>query len=216
MDEEAAASTHDKREFPRSNLFLAAVLHNGREQAQVKVRNMSPRGAMVESILLPQPGSPVYLIRGSLCAEATVIWRSDKQCGLHFRDEASVKQWMAPPTNQEQTRVDVLISQVKAQRSLSPASASQPWERDRTRQALSSEQIVEDLGSIYRLIDDLAEDLAEEPGTSARHSLKLQNLDVAMQMLAALASDLAGEDNGVSMAKLHDLRVACAQALRSR
>ena len=217
MDESVAAPISDKRELPRSNLFLAAVLHTRTEQATVKVRNMSPRGAMVESPVLPPPGTLIHLIRGALCSEATVIWRSDKQCGVHFSDEVSVKLWMAPPANLEQQRIDAVISQVKAERRPSPPSES-PWQRELAREALSKEQVVEDLGWVYRLIDDLAENLAEEPATFARHALKLQNLDIAMQMLAALAKDLAddtGGPNAVSMAKLRDLRVACAQALRS-
>ena len=205
----------DQRKAPRSNMFLAAVLHTRDEQAAAKVRNMAPRGAMVESELLPAPGTPVHLIRGGLCAEATVIWRSERQCGLHFTKDVAVKQWLAPPANAEQQRIDQMMTQIRSGQPLppgmGPAATAPPAVR------LSTEQLVDDLGAVYRLIEGLADELADDSDAFARHAVKLQNLDVAMQMLAAIAKELVAPDGPpkVSMARLQDLRVACAQALRS-
>ncbi len=57
--------------------------------------------------------------------------------------------------------------------------------------------------------------MAASDETLERHGMKLQNLDIAMQMLRAVAGELTPDDgNGpVRIAKLEDLRVACAQAL---
>jgi hypothetical protein len=57
--------------------------------------------------------------------------------------------------------------------------------------------------------------LASSDQTVARHGLKLQNLDIAMQMVRAIAKELDSDLSGhpVSLAKLADLRIACAKAL---
>jgi hypothetical protein len=41
----------------------------GTEQSQVKVRNMSPNGALVETPLMPPSGTIVDLLRGRLVAQ---------------------------------------------------------------------------------------------------------------------------------------------------
>ena len=208
VDESTASHQPDLRAHPRSNMFLAAVIHAGHQQAPAKVRNMSPRGAMVESDLLPPPGTPVHLIRGPLCVAGTVIWRSERQCGVHFTGEVSVKAWLAPPANVEQGRVDRMIADIRSGQAFSSAAPA-------TTIPVSREEIVEDLGTVYRLIDDLSDALADTPELVMEHATKLQNLDMAMQMLAALAQEVAadGGQRGAG-ARLQDLRTACAQALR--
>lgn len=208
VDESVAPQQPDLRAHPRSNMFLAAVIHAGQQQAPAKVRNMSARGAMVESDLLPPPGTQVHLIRGPLCAAATIIWRTERQCGVHFTGEVSVKTWLAPPANVEQGRVDQMMADIRSGRAsaaMAPAAAT----------PVSREEIVEDLGTVYRLIDDLSDALADTPELVMEHATKLQNLDMAMQMLAALAQEVAndGGQRGAG-ARLQDLRTACAQALR--
>lgn len=208
VDESTAPQQPDLRAHPRSNMFLAAVIHAGQQQAPAKVRNMSARGAMVESDLLPPPGTQVHLIRGPLCAAATIIWRTERQCGVHFTGEVSVKTWLAPPANVEQGRVDQMVADIRSGRlptDAGPAAAI----------PVSREEIVEDLGTVYRLIDDLSDALADTPELVMAHATKLQNLDMAMQMLAALAQEVAadGGQRGAG-ARLQDLRTACAQALR--
>jgi hypothetical protein len=65
-------------------------------------------------------------------------------------------------------------------------------------QARSNEQLVDDLRAVIRLMQDL----------------KLQSLDIAMQMLRAVSAELTpGSGEQVSLAKLEDLRVTCAKAL---
>lgn len=49
-------------------MFLAAVLRAGTEQTPVKVRNMSPNGAMVGAPVMPISGTNVDLMRGPLVA----------------------------------------------------------------------------------------------------------------------------------------------------
>ena len=202
----------DKRMQPRSSMFLAAVMRAGMEQAPVKVRNMSPNGAMVDTSLAPTRGTSVDLMRGPLIARGTVIWSSGNRVGLRFSSDVSVKEWLAPPTAVHQQRVDEIVALVKAGGlpQGDPASA----DRAASQEARKHEQLVDDLAATMRLLSDLEVDLASCDETLARHAMKLQNLDIAMQMLQAVAAELTpGSDERVSLAKLGDLRVTCAKAL---
>jgi hypothetical protein len=170
---------------------------------------MSSDGAMVESPLMLTAGTTVELLRGSLVGRGMVIWSSSNRCGLRFTSEVSVKDWLAAPNKVQQQRVDEIVALVKAgatdlERGDGAVSA-----------ARSLEQLVDDLGAVVRLIQDLEDDLVSCEGTLERHGMKLQHLDIAMQMVRAIAGELAsGESNGpVRDAKLADLRLACAQAL---
>lgn len=208
-DENSVFPAVDARSGSRSSMFLAAVMRAGTEQAPVKVRNMSPYGAMVETPLMPRAGSTVELIRGALVARGTVIWSTAARCGLRFSSEVSVKDWLAAPTKVQQQRVDEFVALVKA-------GATDLGRDDiAPHQARSHDQLVDDLGAVVRLMQDLEDDLASCDETLARHATKLQNLDIAMQMLRAVAGELStgANDGPSSMARLKDLRVACEQAL---
>ena len=129
---------------------------------------------------------------------------------MHFCSEASVKDWLAAPAKVEQQRVDEIVALVKAGYTEDSGQYNNPAE------PRSQEQLVDDLGAVIRLMQDLEEDLAGSDETLARHGLKLQNMDIAMQMLRAVAAELAPQDGGserMSIARLQDLRVSCAQAL---
>lgn len=63
-------------------------------------------------------------------------------------------------------------------------------------------------------MQDLEADLASSEETLARHALKLQNLDIAMQMVRAISLEITGEQ--ATMARLEDLKAVCAEALSAR
>ncbi|GLR48454.1 hypothetical protein GCM10007925_21700 [Sphingomonas astaxanthinifaciens DSM 22298] len=75
-------------------MFIACTLHAGGEHAPVRIRNMSPDGALLETPLLPVPGSRVRLVRETLVAEGIVAWTKDKHLGLRFNSAVSVPIWM--------------------------------------------------------------------------------------------------------------------------
>ena len=62
-EDNLAAEPPDGRSQVRSSMFLAAVMGAGAEQAPVRIRNMSPTGAMMESPITPVPGTQIDLIR---------------------------------------------------------------------------------------------------------------------------------------------------------
>lgn len=190
-------------------MFLAAVLRAGTSQTPAKVRNMSSSGAMIELAAAPSPGKTVELMRGTLIARGSVVWSSPSRCGIRFSSEVLVEDWLAAPTKVQQRRVDEIVSLVKA-------GGADPVPIDGgPTEARTTEELVDDIGAVIRLMQDLEDDLAASAKTLERHGMKLQHLDIAMQMLRAVACELTpdGGDEQCSLAKLKDLRVACAQAL---
>ena len=137
------------------------------------------------------------------------MWSSPDRCGLRFTSEVLVKDWLAVPTKVQQKRVDEFIALVKA------GATDLGLATDAPHEARSHEQIIDDLAAVVRLMQDLEDDLAASEETLERHGMKLQNLDIAMQMMRAVASELtsSGDSGTGSIARLRDLRVACEQAL---
>src|SRR3569623_1927072 len=107
-------SASDARSAARSNMFLAAVLKGSAFSVPVRIRNMSSTGALVEGAAMPDGGSSVRLIRGSLMIPADVVWSAAGRCGLRFGGAGSVREWLAPPSNREQNRVDNTVRVMKA------------------------------------------------------------------------------------------------------
>lgn len=206
----------EARLLPRSSMFVTAVMVVGRNQTPVKVRNMSANGAMVESTLTAPPGTKVKLIRGRLVAEGTIVWDSKNRLGVKLEVEVSVKDWLAGPAKAEQDRVDNMVSLIKAGRALPQAEGADPVIRAEARQ--SNAQCASDLEAVGNLIQDLEDDLASSVETLMRHEVKLQNLDIAMQMLQAIAQQLSCGPGGKRStgSSLDNLRVVCSQALGSR
>jgi len=197
-------------------MFIAATLYWDQHRNPVKVRNMSLTGALVESPVIPPAGARVHLIRGSYSAEGRVVWTDKNRCGLHLATQVNVRDWLAPPTNGEQQRVDQIVALVKAGAvPLPTGSLNARPERPDLPASLSTDQLTHDLGLVSQLIEDLGDDLASEPDTLMNHATKLQNLDIAMQMLGAICSELSASDSGDGsrMARIEDLRTSCDQAL---
>jgi len=205
----------DARSAPRTNMFIAATLYWDQHRNPVKVRNMSLTGALVQSPVVPPAGARVHLIRGSFSAEGRVVWADKNRCGLHMMTPVNVRDWLSPPTNSEQQRVDQIVALVKAGAVPIPAGPLGRPDRPELPPSLTNDQLTHDLGLAPQLTEDLGDNLAEEPDTLMRHATKLQNLDIAMQMLAAICSELSADDgsNGARMARIEDLRTSCDKAL---
>ena len=211
----SAALQSNGRSASRTNMFIAATLVWGKHRNPAKVRNMSATGALVESPVVPAPGTRVLLVRGSFSADGSVVWADRNRCGLHLTTAIDVRSWLAPPANVEQQRVDQVVAIVKA--GAVPLPVKRATGSHGSSQLLSSEQLTQDLALVSKLIEDLGDDLASDPATLMRHAAKLQNIDIAMQMLAALCTEMRAEEpgSGAHVPRLEDLRTSCGQALRN-
>ena len=200
----------DPRANARTNMFLAAVIRQPGLSLPVKVRNMSVAGALVEGAALPAEGADVLLVRGSLTVSATVAWCSEGRCGLRFSSLACVRDWLAPPTNPGQQRVD------EAVRVLKLGAVPMPQRSASGHEARSNQsgQFGDDLRRVGRLIQHLSQAISNDGDAVIRHADELQNLDIALQTIAALADALeSGASESASAPRLDSLRASCAAAL---
>ena len=82
-----------KRRAKRARVLLAAKLWVGSSEIDVRLRDLSQKGALVECQNLPPVGSEVVFSRGSIRVPARVAWAGEGRVGLEFAymiDESEV------------------------------------------------------------------------------------------------------------------------------
>ena len=104
----------DLRHGARTHLFVIATLCWDAGSTPVHVRNMSANGALIEGAILPKPGSPFVLKRGSLQVGGRIAWAASRQAGLAFSATVSVADWMARQANARQDQIDEIVSALKS------------------------------------------------------------------------------------------------------
>ena len=212
-----ATTTRDEgpeaRRAARSSMYVAAVLcSSGGASSPVRIRNMSPTGALIEGGFAVARGETVHLVRGGLSTEACAVWCASGRCGLKFPRSVEVKSWLAPPGNGEQQRVDALVRLVQAGAVPLPVPELDPPVVASVGRAA---QFADDLGGVGAMLGALSDALAEHPRVIAEHAGALQSLDIAMQMLAAIAEELRDGADAAGT-KLCSLRRSMAEALAQR
>jgi hypothetical protein len=181
--EHKKASEYDARREPRTSLFVMATLYFDSGSAPVKVRDLAPRGALIEAGAIPNPGTRVRLCRGSFSVTGEVVWQKAQRGGLRFDSSVSVTDWLPGGAMAHQASVDRKVQQVKfseSTQSLAP-SASRPLSYSK----LSAKDLIE----LRVAIESLADDLAGDSDVVQRHSSKLQTLDLAVQLLKRLVAE---------------------------
>jgi hypothetical protein len=209
------SSAADARGAARASLYIAAALYCDGSPSPVKIRNISATGALVEGAVIPSVGALVQLVRGGLIVHGLVAWCVDGRCGLKFSGCVDVQQWRAVPSNSEQQRVDEVVRLVKAGAvplPVPPLSQLSPEAGNDSGAELSG-----DLQRASELLDNLGAVLAGDPDIVTRHGAAMQNLDIAMQVIAAVQAIIAGHcDFEIDGAKLQGLRRSADQALQRR
>ena len=81
MDESIAPQT---RRSPRSNVLLSATVELGSASFQVKLRNLSEQGALIEGKDLPLEGCEVIFKRNDLSVPGRIAWVNGAQAGIAF------------------------------------------------------------------------------------------------------------------------------------
>jgi hypothetical protein len=203
LGENARGGGDEYRDLARTNMFIAAMLHAGGGAAPVKIRNMSPEGALAEAPHLPGAGSIIDLVRGKLCASGEVVWQAGSRCGLRFDRAIVVKDWMSLG-HTAQSALERSVVKFRSGLSQDEALAED-----------IAGGIGAEVGRLAALLDRLGEGLSGDPRVLADHGETLQALDLAAQLSAALRnavdSDLAISCEG--RARLRALRPSCIAAL---
>jgi hypothetical protein len=206
-----AAGGHAPRP-PRKNLLLGATIEAGALKAPVRLRNLSSSGAMLEGAVLPDPGVSLVLHRSDIRMGATVVWHVQGRCGVRFDETSiSVDEWVAgvrTPSfrgQQGQARVDAIQDAVRT--GSLPAEAPVPASA-RLSVAELEARVAEEIIYVRRLLDELGEDVADDPIVLQRHMRALQNLDRASQMLEHLGAILSAPDRlaAAEAVKMQELR----------
>lgn len=171
MAEPFAAS--EQRVERRNNMFVAAVLHWQGAPAAVRIRNLSPGGALIEGDRLPEIGTSVRLIRGRLSVAGELLWRDATHAGLQFSAPVRVADWLpAGARNAGQQRVDQIVFETKAAGSVTGITPSAPSPPD--------------YAAIAAALTRAGEELIADPGLAERFPDALQAIDIAAQALTLL------------------------------
>jgi hypothetical protein len=165
----------------RTNMFVLASLVASGVHNRIKIRNLSPSGAMVEGPVLPRVGMQVNLCRAELTLQGWIVWAKDGRAGIRFHSRTVVSDWL-PTTNNGQRAVDQAVALAQAERSagLAPRAAAP---------LAPSLATGEDLRRIALLLDQLADEMADDPACTAKFMTKLQALDLASQALRRYARE---------------------------
>lgn len=86
MDE--SANIHNRRQR-RSNVLLTAVLELSGRELEVKLRNLSAEGALVEGEVLPVEGAEIRFRRHELKVGGRIVWVRGKRAGVSFHQQLS-------------------------------------------------------------------------------------------------------------------------------
>jgi hypothetical protein len=202
----------EARGAARASIYIAAALYCDGSPSPVKIRNMSATGALIEGAVIPSPGALVQLVRGCLIVHGLVAWSVDSRCGLKFSGSVDVQQWRAVPSNSEQQRVDEVVRLVKAGAVPLPVP---PLSQSSAANSDTNADLSGDLQRASELLDNLGAVLAGDLDIVTRHGSALQNLDIAMQVIAAVQAIISGHsDFEIDAAKLQGLRRSADQALQ--
>lgn len=169
----------DNRSDQRSNVYLAAVVDTGVARTPVKLRNLSPRGALIECKFPPPVGTTVRLVRAELEVSGLVAWVGQSQAGVTFDDVIVVAPWIRRIGHPDQQRVDRMIADVERSRA---ASVPDPI-------PLNFAQIVSVASAD---LDRLCKELINSSDLSLELGEYLVALDAISQKLRAAARDLTG------------------------
>ena len=148
----------EQRGGVRSNVFLAATVNWGTQRLAVRIRNMSPSGALIDGDALPEVGAKVRLLRGSLSAVGSVAWAANGQAGLNFDSKLNVRSWTERVGHSGQQRVDSIVGAVRSGR-LPAARAIGPADHSLAVLSSALDQICERLASDPAVMVDLGEEM---------------------------------------------------------
>lgn len=180
-----AAHADCKRAEPRTNMFVMAKLVFSGTTNPVKIRNMSPSGALIEGPALPTEGMACCLSRADMELDANVVWVRANKVGLKFRQRAHIADWY-PAARRTQSEVDAAVAQARAELA-SPVRATTA-EASPQAPIMASALSADEVRATADALAALADDLADEPAVVARFMAKLQTLDIGVQTLRKLAA----------------------------
>ena len=193
----AGGPDDNKRMNGRANLLLPATIEAGLLIGAVRIRNLSETGAAIDGPVLPRTGAAVTLRRGDLAIDGAVVWVSGMRCGIHFRERASVADWVfgtrTPPEGVDQRRVDAIQAAVRTGAPALPTTTPAAPSGASVAADLDA-RLSREIGLVRELLEKLGDELTEEPAVLMRHTRALQSFDLANQILGHISAILVADD----------------------
>jgi hypothetical protein len=182
MDEEARSTS-------RTNICLVAMLIVNARSMPVRIRNLSPSGALIDGTALPPAGAEVELSRGRGSLVGEVVWSENGRCGIRFADRITVADWLASGVgNHNQIRINNIVAEIPKGGSV--ASARQPTQSKPIDVGLLDQRLADEVAYAARQLEVLKGDMAQEPLLLARHSVGMKTLDIVTEILDRVAAAL--------------------------
>lgn len=181
------------RSTPRTHLFLTATIRFDRVSAAIRLRDLSVSGARVEGAALPAIGKTARISRGSLEMIGTIVWREGKTCGMRFDNPLPIEEWLPTQIAHDQMIIDEMVEKARSGGPQLVADRPTSTSKESVGDVLP-QRLAEELAYVGRLLESLGDDLCAEPLLVVRHAAKLQNLDIAAQILGHVAKLLTAEN----------------------
>lgn len=168
-----------RRREARTNTFVMGTILTDALSAPVRIRNLSPNGALVAGQELPRVGERCRIRRGSLSVSGRVLRHNGREAGLQFDRDIEVQSWLAAGSAR-QSEVDRVVQEAKHRY---PVADTHHILTGAERAAVTTR---DDLLDIADQLDRLADSLSEDDHVIAKFLDRLQILDIASQRLRAL------------------------------
>ncbi len=75
---------------PRQKVLISARMRVGGNYSDVCIRNISPRGMMLQAASPPPVGSYVEILRAAHTVVARVVWINERRFGIHTSDRLNI------------------------------------------------------------------------------------------------------------------------------
>jgi hypothetical protein len=191
-----------RKDGHRSNVMLAAVIQANGFSADVRIRNLSRMGALIEGTPTPEVGTALTLCRHQLGTDARVVWSRPGRCRLRFDQAILVGEWITQASrpgagmSASQQRIDRIQADIRAG-SAPPAKPRKlvAAEAGAQLEAVLPQRLAEEIAYVQRLIESVGDELIGEPLIVHRHAGALQKFDAVNQILGHLASILKAPDH---------------------
>jgi hypothetical protein len=177
----AITPIEDGRSELRTHIFVGATLWSDDGSVPVSIRNMSPTGALLDSPVLPQPGTTVVLKRGSLEIAGRIAWQAGRRGGVAFFAIVCVDDWISRKAADSQARVDRIVSEYRAG-SPSPMVAADA-------EPSPGNMLTADLLALRAELAQLGMSLIGDVVLVANHP-EIQALDIAVQRIDRMIGQL--------------------------
>lgn len=214
-NEDIAEADAELRRSPRTNLLLSATAEMGGRVADVRIRNVSATGALIEGAGLPDVGGRLLLRRGEMQIGAEIAWAGGNRRGIRFDGPVETTGWTGgrPPKPldctglRDQRRVDSIQTAVRSGTFSLREGAGESPSGPMSRKQVDA-RLAEELAFVQRLLASLGDQLIGDAAVVQGHARGLQDLDLAGQILSHLAAIIMADDQAATIDRIgmEDLR----------